>query len=251
MMAELQMHAVTFALVLVRVTVFLFALPVFGRGVMPTRIRLGLAVACAILLFSLTPVPQWAEEASVFAFGVLAACEIIYGAAIGFSVSFLLYAVTFAARMVERQMGMAIASMVDPSTGIQIGPLSQLYERLAILVLFAVNGHHVLLLLIKHSYSLFPVGSAPALDVLVAGALRSAAAAFELGLASAAPVLVLLFALSAVLAILARAVPEINMLLLSMPLRLGLGLGAAALFLPNVSILTEDLVQYLVQFCPL
>ena len=71
------------------------------------------------------------------------------------------------------------------------------------------------------------------------------------GLKLAAPILAAFLLLMVVLAVLARMVPEMNILFISLPLRVGLGLLMVAIFLPFFSSFVGECARLMGKLLPL
>ena len=122
---------------------------------------------------------------------------------------------------------------------------------LFILFLLAANGHHLLLQVIIRCYQAFPIGTIPSIPVMTAGAIKASSMMLIASLRLAAPVLVAFLLLFVVLAILARIVPEMDILFLTMPVRVGLGVVMMILFLPFVQEFLGEFSRLMAEFLPL
>jgi len=120
-----------------------------------------------------------------------------------------------------------------------------------VILFLSANGHHLLLLIIARSYETFPAGQIPTLSTLVDGVVEAGSTMFVAGLRLAAPILAAFLLLMVVLAILARAVPEMNILFISFPLRVGLGLFMAAAFLPFINGFISEFAEWMGKLLPL
>jgi flagellar biosynthetic protein FliR len=120
-----------------------------------------------------------------------------------------------------------------------------------ILLFLSANGHHLFLLVISRSYETFPAGSIPTTSVLAEGIIKAGAALLLASLRLSAPILAAFLLLMMVLAVLARIVPEMNVLFISLPLRVGLGLLMATVFLPFVSGFVTEFADWMGQLLPL
>jgi flagellar biosynthetic protein FliR len=119
-----------------------------------------------------------------------------------------------------------------------------------ILLFLSANGHHLLLLIISKSYEAFPAGSIPTVPVLTAGVVKAGSAMFVAGLKLAAPILAAFLLLMAVLAVLARIVPEMNILFISLPLRVGLGLLMVMIFFPFINGFVAEFADWMGKLLP-
>ena len=158
--------------------------------------------------------------------------EAIYGLALGLIIAFIFSAVKLSARIIERQIGFAMAQILDPLTGETTQPLGSLMEMIFIILFLSANGHHLLLSVISRSYEAFPVGSIPTTLVLTNGIIQAGSAMLIASLKLSAPILAAFLLLMVILAVLARIEPEMNILFISLPMRVGLGFLMIIIFLP-------------------
>ena len=105
-----------------------------------------------------------------------------------------------------------MANILNPMTGENARPLGSLLEMLFILLFLGANGHHLFLLIIAKSYVAFPAGTVPTISVLPTGVITAGSAMLVAGLRLAAPMLAAFLVLMVALALLARLVPEMNIL---------------------------------------
>jgi len=240
-----------FVMVLTRISAFFLVIPVFGWQSIPIRIKVAMTVMLAIFFSTITPVPVVAGRVSNVEAVLLIANEATYGLALGLVAAFVFAAVKFSGRIIERQMGLAMAQILDPLTGERAQPLGSLLEMIFILLFLSANGHHLFLLIISRSYESFPAGSIPTIPVLTEGLIRAGSTMLVHGLKLAAPILAAFLLLMVVLAVLARMVPEMNILFISLPLRVGLGLLMVAMFLPFISSFVAEFAKLMGKLLPL
>ena len=240
-----------FVMVLTRISAFFLTLPVFGWKSIPVRIKVALTVLVAIFFSMITPVPFEARQVSVVEAILLLANEATYGLALGLIATFLFVTVRFSGRIIERQMGLAMAQILDPLTGENTQPLGALLEMIFIVLFLSANGHHLFLLIISRSYETFPAGSIPTIPVLAGGIVSAGSTMLMAGLKLAAPILAAFLVLMVVLAILARMVPEMNILFISLPMRVGLGLLMIVVFLPFINTFVAEFADWMGKLLPL
>jgi flagellar biosynthesis protein FliR len=240
-----------FALVLTRLSAFFLILPVFGWMSIPMRVKVAATVLLSVFFTLLAPLAVEVAEVSTVKAIMLLASEATYGLALGVIINLLFSVVKLSGQIIERQMGMTMANILDPMTGDSARPLGSLLEMLFILLFLGANGHHLFLLVIMKSYVAFPVGTAPTIGVLATGVITAGSAMLVAGLRLAAPMLAAFLVLMVALALLARLVPEMNILFISMPVRLGLGLLMAGTFLPFVNGYITELANWMAKLLPL
>ncbi len=240
-----------FVMVLTRISAFFLVVPVFSWQIIPARVKVAVVLLMAVFFSTITASPVDTRAVSVLEAVLLIANETIYGLALGLVVAIVFSAVKFSGRIVERQMGLAMAQVLDPLTGERSQPLGNLLEMIFILLFLSANGHHLFLLIISRSYEAFPVGSIPTIPVLADGIVKAGSTMLMAGLRLAAPMLAAFLLLMVVLAVLARIVPEMNILFISLPLRVGLGLLMVAMFLPFINGFVAEFADWMGKLLPL
>ena len=240
-----------FVMVLTRISAFFLVLPVFGWKTIPIRIKVAITVMIAIFFSIWTPLAIDAKQVSALETILLIASEATYGLALGLIVVLIFSVVKFTGRVIERQMGMAMAQIMDPLTGERVQPLGSLLEMIFIILFLSANGHHLFLLIISKSYEVFPAGSIPTISALAGGTVAAGSTMFVAGLRLAAPMLAAFLVLIVVLAILARMIPEMNILFISFPLRIGLGLLMTVISLPFINGFVAEFADWMGKLLPL
>jgi len=240
-----------FALVLTRISSFLLVLPVFGSKGIPTVLKV--AVAVFLSIFFCTTAPLGIDPAGIGTLGaiLLLAGEAVYGLALGLSIALLFSVVQFSGHVVEQQMGLTMAEIVNPLTEEEAGPLANLLEMIFLLLFLSANGHHLFLLVLAKSYSAFPAGTIPTLGALVSGVVETGSVMFLAGLRLAAPLLAAFLILMVALALLARLIPEMDVFFIGLPLQAALGLFLAAAFLPFVGGFVTELADWMAKLLPI
>lgn len=247
----MQESLLNFTLVLTRISAFFLVLPVFGWQAIPVRIKVALTVLLSV--FFAIVVPAGIDPAGVSTLGaiLLLAGEATYGLALGLIVVLLFSVVKLSAHFVERQMGLNMAHVIDPLTNEEGKPLGSLIEMIFVLLFLSANGHHLFLLILSKSYQAFPVGVVPSIDILTAGVISAGSTMLVASLRLAAPALAAFLVLMVTLALLARLVPEMNILFISIPMRIGLGLIVTSAFLPFVAGFVKEMADWMGKLLPI
>ncbi len=241
----------SFALVLIRISAFFLVVPIFGWQMIPMRIKVAAAVLLSVFFAFVHPLQIKTGGISTLKVVLLLAGETTYGLALGLIVVCLFSVVKISGAIIERQMGMTMGNILNPLTGDMGQPLGDLLEMIFVLLFLGANGHHMLLLIISKSYDAFPAGSIPNIGTLTDGVITAGSAMLIASLRLAAPMLAAFLILMVALALLARLVPEMNILFVSMPIRMGLGLGLTAIFLPFINGFVAELAQWMTKLLPL
>jgi flagellar biosynthetic protein FliR len=241
----------SFAMVLTRISGFLLFAPVFGMESIPMTIKVSATVLLSVFFSLINPPAVVAGQTSTVQAMLLVGCEATYGLALGAIANILFSTVKFAGRIVEDQMGLTMAEVLDPLTEERGRPLGSLLEIIFIIAFLAANGHHLLIKVIQRSYELFPAGKIPGAAVLAGNMLDATTTMLTAGLRLAAPMLAGLLALLVALAIIARIVPEANIFFISFPLRIILGLAMLILFVPFIDEFVGQMARLMARILPL
>jgi flagellar biosynthetic protein FliR len=210
-------------LAMIRLSGMLALAPPFGEKLVPARLRIGIGFAILLLTWPTIGVRPLAIAADAPTLGMLAGLELLVGAAIGFVARLLLTAASLAAELVSVQMGFGLATLLDPLQGAQVTVLTRLYDWTILILFLTLDAHHLVLRAIVDSFRIVPLGGV-ALSVQGAAAvLPLGGHIFALALSLVAPVLGVLFIANLVMVLAARAVPQLSLLSVGLPVMIALG----------------------------
>lgn len=235
MMAALELPLAqieVFFLVFVRVAALLMSIPVFDGQSVPATVKASLILALSLALFPVVG-PQLAPGPdSTAALVVGLGGELLLGIAIGLSVRLLFVGVQMAGQVAGYQMGIAISDIMDPASSAQIPILAQFYNILAMLLFLTFNIHHWFFRALAESFRRLPPLSGTYTPAVSAHVLEMAGQMFVVAIQVAAPVIVVLVLSSVAFGLVARTVPQMNVFIVAMPLKVVIGLLFASFSLP-------------------
>ena len=218
-----------YLLAMVRAAAWVFVCPPFGNRTVPTTVKVGLAAALALVVG-----PRLAEQAVPLEAGPLLTAAVLQvgaGLALGFLGVVLFATFSFAGGLIDLVSGYSVAQLFDPGTSAPVSIFGQFYGVLATTLLFAIDGHLLLVRGFLTSFTAAPLThlSTDALAELLTGDI---ALFFVAALEIAAPLLAALFLSEAALGLLARAAPQMNVFQLGLPVKILVTLTLAGLALP-------------------
>lgn len=235
-----------FLLIFVRVLSFFVTVPIFSYRNVPALMKIGLAFFLAWILY-FTLHPEGMEINGQFL--MLLFKEALVGLSIGLVAMILFYAIQVAGGFIDLQMGFAIANIIDPQTGIQSPLIGKYLYSLSILLLLAMNAHYLLIDGIFYSYQFIPLESM-AVHFGSGGVAKLAATTFAtmftIAFQMAIPVVGSLFLVDVALGIVARAVPQVNVFIVGLPLKILISFIVLFLVLPVFMMLVNHLVEEMV-----
>jgi flagellar biosynthetic protein FliR len=225
-------HIMTFFFVLFRVAAMLFSIPFLSSTNIPVFLKVGLTMAVSVLVVPrLGPgaVPAIGNPFQVI-FGI--ACEIAIGLIIGFTIQVLFSGIQLAGQMAGFQMGLAIANVMDPTSSLQMPILAQFLNLFALILFLTLNVHHYFIRTMIDGFELIPLMGGQFSEDLFPLIMKLTANSFVIAVKIGAPVMVSLLLTSAALGLVARAVPQMQIFVISMPVKIVVGLVFLSLSLP-------------------
>jgi flagellar biosynthetic protein FliR len=159
-----------------------------------------------------------------------AVTELLIGIALTFGVLAAFAVFLFGGRLLDFQVGFGVANLIDPITRSQGPLLGTALNLLAVVVFFAVDGHHLLVRGVAESLALFPPGRSLA-DLRVAAMVQQFGLVFSYGVMIVAPAVIVLLLLDIGLSVAARTMPQMNIFIVAMPLKVMVGLFTLAVSL--------------------
>ena len=234
-----------FVLLAVRVGAFISVSPIFGWRAVPLVARVGVTMLMTIFFAACMPPTVNAAGVHWMRAVVLILQEATIGLGFGLAARLVYSAVQQGGMIAAQQMGFADAGIIDPVSGTQARPIASFFEMTFALLFLVAGGHHLMLAVIAGSFRCFPVASTPDIPLLTEGVVMAGSAMLLFALKLAAPLLAGFLILAVLLCILARVLPEMNILLASFPLRVGAGIYMAAAIMPSFNAFTIELAKWM------
>jgi flagellar biosynthesis protein FliR len=214
-----------FAVVMMRVSGIMLFAPFFNSQTIPAQIRMIFALVATI---ALTPMlPMKALPAS-FQFGDIVPLffsEVLFGIILGLAASFIFAGIQFAGQVISLQLGFSLINLIDPQSNVESPVFSFLQNYIALLLFLLMNGHHWFLLAINESFQSLPAGGIQLHAAMVNEIIRLSVQIFSIGLRIAGPVMVVSVMTDIVMAVISRAAPQVNIIIVGMPLKILVGFG--------------------------
>jgi flagellar biosynthesis protein FliR len=221
----------TFLLIVARVSFVLFMMPIFGSRNIPALPKVGLTLTLGLLLLPVVGTGASSFPSDPYHFGVFILSECVIGFLLGLSVKILFSGVQMAGELAGFQMGLSMAQVIDPQSGMDTTLISQFHYILALLIFLSLDGHHWFFRALVQSFQSVAPGAVYLKDGVYRHLLSLSGEMFVTAIKIAAPVMVVLILTQVALGIVAKTVPQVNVLITSFPLTIGLGLIFLALSL--------------------
>jgi flagellar biosynthetic protein FliR len=231
-----------FFLTLIRVSLVVFLLPFFGGEYIPAMVKAALCLALTMALWPHLSFPGELMPAHPLGLGVLLLSELILGLMLGLSVQFIFAGIQTGGEIMGFQMGFTMMSLADPSSGAQVSITSTVLHMVALVVFLTMGGHLHLLRALADSFTLVPPGGIRVSGPLTGDILALSGGMFSLAIKIAAPVIASLFMVELALALMGRAAPQMNLLTLGFPAKIGVGFFFLGILFSTLSLHMEDII---------
>ncbi len=212
-----------FLLIFVRVASFVYIAPFFSMSNTPSRVRVGLAFFISVLLYQTGPEQEAAYD-TLTGYTIIVMKEAVTGFLIGFGANLCTAVVSFAGQIADMEMGLSMASLFDPATKQQTTITGVYYNYMVLLLLMISGMHRYLLKALVETYELIPINGAVFHDDALLQALITFMGDYIIvGFRICLPIFAVMIILNAVLGILAKVSPQLNMFAVGIQMKVLVG----------------------------
>ncbi len=224
-----------FALVLIRTASVLFFSPIYSQAGLPLMIKIGLALVISFAVFPVISNSQPVLPDNMINFIIIVFKELAVGFLIGYVATLAFAAFVMGGGLISSEMGLTMAELVDPLTGDRVSPIAQLLQIVALILFFAINGHHWLINALILSYKTVPLTGFIEMGSSVSKIMDLFNGLFIAAIKIAAPIMIVLGLTVVVAGFLARSTPEINIFLIIFPMKILVGFLLLAIMFPFIT----------------
>ena len=214
--------------------------PVFNRKEIPGMVKIALALLMTIIL-TIAVKPDIHVIQGSFALSIL--LNFVVGAMIGYIAQLILLAVDAGGDMVNMQMGLSSAMVLDPTTQSQTSILSRIFGLLGVLIFIQVGGIYWLFRALMRTFEIFPVfATSVPLEQLVNldYVIQLSSNVLYMGLQIASPVLLATLGQDIILGVISKTAPQVNVFQLSFLFKPVLGAAIMIWILPMLFSVISD-----------
>ncbi|MDD3118022.1 MAG: flagellar biosynthetic protein FliR [Victivallales bacterium] len=224
---DLAVNAVKWLAIMSRMTAFMIAMPLFTPKPIPMRCKAAFLAIVSFLLVPAVP-PAWfahplLSHPTVWSLTLFLAAEAVLGLVVSLVFFAILEIFKFGGAAIDREVGFAMAQVMDPVTNLSSTLFSNFLVQIFIMIFLLFNGHQEVLRLAAFSFRALPPGTLLLNEGVVGGINGLIARVLVVGFQLALPVIAVNLLVNVAMAILSRVGQEFPVLMLSFPLRFGLG----------------------------
>lgn len=229
-----------FLLVLTRISCFIFVAPFFSMQNTPNRVKIGFSVFVAYIVYQITMPHDAIVYETVFEYAVIIMKEAVAGLLIGLGAGICNSIVLYAGRMIDMEIGLAMANQMDPTTMEYASITGVFYQYIITLMLMITGMHRYLIQAIVETYELIPVnGIVIHNDEMLGSMIQFMSDYLSIGFRICLPVFCVSLILSAVLGIMAKVSPQMNMFAVGMQIKVLVGLCVLFFTLPMMPYISD------------
>jgi len=245
-----------FLCILVRITAFINTAPFFSIRDVPVRVKIGISVVLALLLFQALPYERL-EYTTAVGFGILILQETFAGLVMGFVASASYHILAFTGHFLDIEMGFSMVTEFDNVTGFQVTVTANLYSYAVMLMLVITRMYLPIITSLSDSFYMIPVGKVFINPMSYEVMLDFIADYLVIGFRIALPMFAAILVVNVILGILAKVAPQMNMFVIGMQIKVLIGLlvlgvmirmiGSVSYYIyDNMFAMMEGIKRYLV-----
>ena len=219
------------SLIFARIGAVLMIIPGIGEAVIPPRMRLAFTFVLTLLLIpvlanSLPPIPS---DLAGTVFGLVH--EVLIGLMLGTLIRVFISALAVAGEIISLQTTLSFAQTANPAQAQSSTSIGTFLALLGLVLVYAMNLHHMFIKAMIDSYTLFPTTKPIMLQDATSLMIRTVSQAFSLALQISAPVIVFAMVFNIATGFVGRIMPSFPVFFAATPLSVLLGLSVLALSL--------------------
>lgn len=206
-----------------RVSALVMTMIGIGSKTIPARIKLFLCLALTVAIMPAIP-PTQLEHLVSLKTAILIAEQVIIGISIGFITVMVVNTFTLAGQIIAMQSGLGFASLVDPTSGMNVPAVGQFFLILSSLLFWAMDGHLAYLQFVVISFDTLPIDSGYLSIIKFREIVEWGSWMFATALSLAVAPLTAMLLINFSFGIMTRAAPQLNIFAIGFPITMVTGL---------------------------
>lgn len=221
-----------FLLMFIRVSALIVSSPIFGRKTLPNILKVCLCLVLTYVMFAANmsaPVPRYAN---FIEFAMMCIKELLFGLVVGYVLTLFFSLVQISGQYIDMQMGFGMVNVLDAQNNLNVPITGELLNIVLMVSFFGANGHLKLIYIIDSTFSRIPVGAVQLNPLIGLTALEVFILAFMLAVNVALPLIASGLLGEVAMGFIVRAVPQINVFVVGIPMKIIIGFMILMLVLP-------------------
>ncbi len=213
-----QNQVILFLLLFTRLSGLFAFFPFFSHTKIPVSIKTAFVFFMTLFLFPLASLPD--IEFGVVGLALAMVSEIMLGFIAGLFLMIVFAMLQMAGMSISFVMGFTMASVMDPQSGTSSPIISTSFTLLALVVLLAFNGHHLMILFMAKSLTVLPLGSFYPTHNIWEYLVTAVTNMFIFGFILSFPMVGLSLLADIVFGMLMKTMPSFNLLVVGFPIKI-------------------------------
>ena len=240
-----EIQILAFGLIMLRMTSFVTSSAIFSSASISVLVKILFSVVLTFLVFKSvatnTVIARISEHQDQLV--LLCARELMLGLVLGFFTRIFFFALSMAGEIVSVSTGLGQAQLFNPMIGSMGNAMEQFYTTVGTLLFLALNGHHMMLQGLVQSFSVSEIAQLQFNSNSFAEVVLKAQEFFVMGIKISAPILISMIIVQVGVALLSRAVPQINVMVTSASVTSLLGFTIIFISLPLLALQMSGLLD--------
>ncbi len=225
-------NAIIFLLLFTRISGVMAFFPFFSYASIPINIKALFAFFLTIFLFPYVTLHIQSFDITTLTLAVVS--ELFLGLIGGVILQIIFGALGLAGEQISFVMGFSLASSIDPMTGVNSPVIGRFIMLLAILVMIAFHGDHLILLFLTKSIGHIDLGGFyPNISVwhYISKAVSNM---FVLGFVISFPIIALSLLSDVIFGMLMKTMPQFNLLVVGFPIKIAVSFFVLVAILSSI-----------------
>ena len=246
MLFDTTAQVTLFSLILMRMSGFILLNPILGRRNIPMQVKAGFIFVLTLTVYSFSAGDAF-DIANPLEYGFLLLKEFAAGYVIGYVTELFFFVITFAGYVMDFQMGLSMSTVYDPQSNTQVPITGSLLQAFYVLLFFSVDGHLALMKILLQSAEIVPYGGIVITQNLALRVIDLFSECVIMGIKFAFPILAAEFLIEIGVGILNKIVPQINIFVINIQLKVIVGLGLLVFLISPIGEYLSNLVTVMIK----
>lgn len=246
MLFDTTAQVTLFSLILMRMSGFILLNPILGRRNIPMQVKASFIFVLTLTVYSFSAGDAF-DIANPLEYGFLLLKEFAAGYVIGYVTELFFFVITFAGYVMDFQMGLSMSTVYDPQSNTQVPITGSLLQAFYVLLFFAVDGHLALMKILLQSAEIVPYGGIVITQNLALRVIDLFSECVIMGIKFAFPILAAEFLIEIGVGILNKIVPQINIFVINIQLKVIVGLGLLVFLISPIGEYLSNLVTVMIK----
>lgn len=211
-------------LIVIRLTAFLAVIPVFFPKGTPNTVKVAFTIILAYLLISGINYTNLSQINSIILFAVDCVNEVVTGLTLGYITRLCFDSLRLAGNLMDIHMGFSMMSMLDPNTNTNTTLVERLLYWFSLILFLLLDGHHMLIRALIESFNSVNLGRFILFQDSIKVVIKAFITFFAIGLKIAIPIVLILIVTDLTMGLVARTVPQLNVMIFGLPLKILVGM---------------------------